>query len=62
MPKLLPILSAVCLLALIVSGITKHDEHGLLGVASNVSWAAVLCSGLALLAAGATTLVRRAAR
>jgi hypothetical protein len=60
MPKLLPTLSAVCLIALVVSGITKHDEHGILGVVSNVSWAAVLCSGLAILLAGATTVARRA--
>jgi hypothetical protein len=60
MPKVLPLLSAVCLAALVVSGITKHDEHGVLGVVSNVSWAAVLCSGLALLVAGATTIARRA--
>jgi hypothetical protein len=62
MPKLLPILSAVCLVALVVSGVTKHDEHGLLGAVSNLSWAAVLFSGLAILVTGATTLVRRAAR
>jgi hypothetical protein len=62
MPKLLPTLSVLCLVALVVSGITKHEDHGLLGVLSNASWLGFLACALAILATGATALVRRAAR
>jgi hypothetical protein len=60
MRKLLTALGAVAAVSLLLSGITKHSDHGVPGVVSNASWAAFLLAAATVLVVGAATLVRAA--
>ena len=60
MPKILLYLTALGVASLVVSGITKHEDDGVLGAVSTLSWGTFVCSALAVLVLSTATLVRRA--
>jgi hypothetical protein len=56
--RALTVLAGIAVAALLVSGLTKNEDHGVLEVISNASWAAFVASALAIVVVGAVTLVR----
>jgi hypothetical protein len=56
--RVLVALAGIAVATLLVSGLTKTEDHGVLEVVSNASWAVFLCSALAIVVVGAASLIR----
>jgi hypothetical protein len=52
-------LAGIAVATLVVSGLTKTEDHGVLELVSNASWVLFLCSALAIVVVGVTSLARR---